>query len=558
MRLGERWTRNAGTAVHLAFLVLARAPARTVATVGFLLVSIGLALFAVSYRATLAAGARDEAAYAVPLDYTVTEGRQLVLPLAAAPLSRYDAIEPGTAAYPILRRTASVAGSGATIISPTVLGVPAAAIAKLHWRSDFSDLSPGTIAKRVGAGGPVSLRGVPIPAGARELGMTVRVKGVPVQFALVAQDGAGNLVTLPLGIRAPGTWKLTAYVPPGLKQLTGLEVSISPLAQHEIAHGVAEGSAAVVPAGSALLGPLTAGSAPVTDWSGWLARNGASLNGRLLNYAFLAGQTVVVRRPQVTDTQPLLALVSPDVAGTTPVGGTIVLNFQSTQLPVKIVGIASRFPASQDEGQGFVVVDESSLATALDADAPGTGTPDELWVSGAKSLAAKLARRPFSALDVASRRGLQQQLVSDPLARGITLTLTAAGLIAVLLAAVGFWLTLVSDSRDERGELFDLEAQGVPPATLRKQLRVRSLVLVAFGVLGGLALGLILARLVVSVISVSAETTDPNPPLRYDPDWTTLLVGLAALVVVLLALIELTARHALRGDTPARASWSLE
>ena len=558
MRLAERWTRNAGTAVHLAFLVLARAPARTVATVGFLLVSIGLALFAVSYRATLADGARDEAAYAVPLDYTLTEGSQLVLPLAAATVSRYDALAPGVGAYPVLRRTASVAGSGSTIISPTVLGVPPAAIAKLHWRSDFSSPSPGEIAGRVGAGGPVALRGVPIPAGSRSLGMTVRVKGVPVQFALVGQDRAGNLVTLQLGNRAPGTWKLTARIPPRLEQLTGLEVSISPLTQHELAHGVAEGSAAVVPAGSALLGSLTTGGKRVTDWSGWLARNGGSLNGKLLDYSFLAGQTVVLRRPQATDGQPLPALVSPNVAGTTPVGGTIELNFQTTQLPARIVGIATRFPASEDEGQGFVVADESRLATALDADAPGTATPDELWVSGPKALAAKLARPPFSTLVVASRRDLQQQLDSAPLARGITLTLTAAGLIAVLLAAVGFWLTLVSDARDERGELFDLEAQGVPPRTLRKQLRVRSLVLVAFGALGGLVLGLVLARLVVSVVSVSAETTDPNPPLRYDPDWTTLLVGLAALVAVVLALIELTARHALRGDTPSRASWSLE
>ena len=95
MRLGERWTRGAATALHLAFLALARAPARTVATVGFLLVSIGLALFAVSYRATLDDGARDEAAFAVPLDFSLTEGSQLVLPLQAASLSRYEAIAPG-------------------------------------------------------------------------------------------------------------------------------------------------------------------------------------------------------------------------------------------------------------------------------------------------------------------------------------------------------------------------------------------------------------------------------------------------------------------------------
>ena len=87
---------------------------------------------------------------------------------------------------------------------------------------------------------------------------------------------------------------------------------------------------------------------------------------------------------------------------------------------------------------------------------------------------------------------------------------------------------------------------------------MRSLVLVAFGAIGGVALGLILSRLVVSVIGVSAETTVPDPPLRYDPGWSTGLAGLAILVVVVLVLIELTARHALRGATPQRASWSLE
>ena len=184
-------------------------------------------------------------------------------------------------------------------------------------------------------------------------------------------------------------------------------------------------------------------------------------------------------------------------------------------MPAQIVGVANRFPDSNDQGQGFVVAEQSHLATALSADAPGTAVPDELWLSvpgsaAAARVAGALTRSPFASLVVASRRDLQHQLDSQPLARGITLTLGAAGLIAVLLAAVGFLLTLVSEARDERGELFDLEAQGVPPGTLRNQLRARSLVLVAFGAIAGLVLGLILSRLVVSVIGVSAETTDPG------------------------------------------------
>ncbi len=573
MRLGERWTRGAATALHLAFLALARAPARTVATVGFLLVSIGLALFAVSYRATLDDGARDEAAFAVPLDFSLSEGTQLVLPLQAASLSRYDALAQGVGAYPVLRRTASVPGPGTTVLSPTVLGLPAAAIAKLHWRSDFSSLTPGQIASRLGTGGAVALRGAPIPAGANELTLRVRVRGVPVLLELVAENTTHGLVRLPLGERGPGTWTLKTPLPPGraLTQVVALTVAVGPLTAHQIAHGEAEGEAAVIPSGSASLGALLAiapagRTSTVTDWKGWLARGGAQLDSAtpaLLTYSFTNGQTMVVRRPQPTDGRPLQVLVSSNIARAAPTGGLITLNFQDAQVPAQIVGVANRFPDSNDQGQGFVVAEQSHLATALSADAPGTAVPDELWLSvpgsgAAAHVASALTRSPFASLDVASRRDLQHQLASQPLARGITLTLGAAGLIAVLLAAVGFLLALVSEARDERGELFDLEAQGVPPGTLRNQLRARSLVLVAFGSIAGLVLGLILSRLVVSVIGVSAETSDPVPPLRYQPALATALPALLVLVLVLAALVELTARHALKGDTPSRASWSLE
>jgi ABC-type antimicrobial peptide transport system permease subunit len=153
---------------------------------------------------------------------------------------------------------------------------------------------------------------------------------------------------------------------------------------------------------------------------------------------------------------------------------------------------------------------------------------------------------------------MRSQLSSEPLAQGITVTLGAAGIVALLLAAVGVWVTLVSDARDERGELFDLEAQGVAPGTLRNQLRLRSLVLLGFGIAGGLVLGLVLSRLVVSVVSVSAETTAPVPPLLTDPAWATAGGALVVLALLVLGLTELTARRALRGQTPPRGAWTLE
>jgi hypothetical protein len=558
MRLGERWTRRAAAALHLAFLALARAPARTVATVGFLIVSIGLALFAAGYRATLEDGARDEAAYAVPLDYTVSEGRGLVLPLDAARLSRYRQVA-GLSAYPVLRRTATVPGLGTAVLAPTVLGVPAAALSKLHWRSDFSGLSPRSIAGLVGAGGPVSLHGVPIPAGTEDVGLDIRVKGVPVQLDLVVADADGALHLVRLGSRGPGSWHLTGRMPAWARQLIGLKTSLEANQAHELAHRQAGGDNTFNPIGTTLLGPLEgANGKTLTDWHGFVTTSNGSLEHGLLTYAFALHQSIVARPPQPTDGHPLPAIVSSNLAKTSPPGSTITLNFQDVEVPAQVVGVAKRFPDSQDLGQGFVVVDESRLATAIGADAPGTSEPDELWLSGPASAAAALARGPFAPLELTSRRQIRSQLLSQPLAQGITITLGAAALVALLLAAVGVWVTLVSDARDERGELFDLEAQGVAPGTLRNQLRLRSVVLLAFGIVGGVVLGLVLSRLVVSVVSVSAETTTPVPPLRVDPAWGEAVAALAILAVFVLGLTELTVRNALRGQTPLRGAWSLE
>jgi hypothetical protein len=571
MRLGERATRSSSATLRLAFVALARAPARTVATVGFLIVSIGLALFASSYRATLQAGSRDEAAYAVPLDFTLTEGPRLILPLAAAPLQRYDALAPETRAYPVLRRTANLPGAGTSLLSPTVLGLPGGALARLHWRSDYSKLSLASILRRLEADGPASLRGLTLPRATSSLRLDIAVHGVPVELDAVVENASGGLVDFPLGERPAGSWRLEAPVPRGARLLVALEVSHQALDAFGTTHREAEGPSAVVPAGSLTLTPLQVTSEGqtrvLTNWRGWLGREGGTLTVAArrpahLSYAFTSGQAIVVRLPQVTDRLPLPVLVSPNIAAAAAANGAIVLNFQDAEIPARIVAVATRFPASDDLGQGFVVADESRLATALSADAPGTATPDELWVSvpGAAEtqVARALRRAPFTSLELASREAIQHQLSAQPLARGITLTLSAAALLTIALAAIGLWVSLLSETRDERGELFDLEAQGLSPARLRAQLRIRTFSLLAFGVAGGVVLGLLLSRTVVSIVSISAETTLPDPPLLVQPAWATAAAGLGVLCLAVAALTEMTLRTALEGDTPTRASWSLE
>ena len=277
MRSSERLSRSGPLPARLALLALARAPSRTVATAAFLLVSLGLALFAAGYRSTLEQGARDEAAYAVPLDFSLTEGSRLVLPLDAAPTTAYTRLAPGTHVYPVLRRTATVPGSGASVLSPTVLGLPVAALARLHWRSDFSASSPSELARRLGADGPAELRGLPLPSGAATVSLPVRIRGVAVRLDLAAVNAENGVVLVPLGQKGPGSWELTARLPAGLRRIVGLEVSLTNAAAFVLQHREAEGVVASAPSGTTLLGPLSAGSRVLTDWHGWVARGGAAL-----------------------------------------------------------------------------------------------------------------------------------------------------------------------------------------------------------------------------------------------------------------------------------------
>jgi hypothetical protein len=274
------------------------------------------------------------------------------------------------------------------------------------------------------------------------------------------------------------------------------------------------------------------------------------------------GARLIFRPAQPTDGHLMPVVVSPDIAGAVGgLGKQTVLDFQDVRVPARIVGVASRLPTVPSASGPFVLADGGWLSTAVDADAPGEGTPNEIWISAPHDRAAvatALRRPPFGSLVVASRAETERRLAGDPLAHAIVLALGTAGIVALVLAVLGFWVGVVSELRDERSDFFDLEAQGVPPEGLRAQLRTRGVILVGLGLAGGLGLGVLLSQLVVSLVRVSATTSVPEPPLRFDPAWLVSGLAILVLAVVALALAEGTSLAAFRSARPERASWSLE
>jgi hypothetical protein len=155
LRGAERVTRGRALAVRLAVVSLARNPGYAVAAVSFLVVSFGLALFAESYRSTLAAGERDAAAFAVPRDYVVREDlRRLIPVLDSAPLTAF-----GDASR-IVRLTGGVGRlEGESGI--TLLGLPHGDLARLHWRDDYSAHSAAELGSEIAA--PAGGDGIELP-----------------------------------------------------------------------------------------------------------------------------------------------------------------------------------------------------------------------------------------------------------------------------------------------------------------------------------------------------------------------------------------------------------
>jgi hypothetical protein len=261
----------------------------------------------------------------------------------------------------------------------------------------------------------------------------------------------------------------------------------------------------------------------------------------------------VYRPLQPTDGKPIPVLATPGVAAEAGPHGIIPLQIEGEQVPARVVAVVKRFPSIVGDA---VVADRVAAGTLLNAHSPGLGTIDELWLdvprSRDASTAQLLARRPFTQLSVQSHAAVLAQLEADPLARGALYTLAGTAAVALLLALIGLVLSVVGDVRDERGELFDLEAQGAAPATIRAHLRLRALLVAAFGVAGGLALGAVLSALVISLVSATASAAEPEPPLRLALDVPVL--ALAAVVYVALAVVLVGVATMLRGGAPSRAA----
>jgi hypothetical protein len=528
LRVVERLARGRSLGLRLASLSLARNPGYAVVATAFLVVSFGLALFAESYRATLVRGERDQAAHRVPLDYVVREDLRRLIPVQdAASFERFRAL-PDVEVEPVLRLTGGVGRlEGESGI--TLLGVPPSVLLELNgWRDSEFPGSQKALALQIDA--------TPARHGPR-LGSSLRARVVGDRVRLFAEiEGTtGRFLRVRLGDTLPSEARGG--------RLAGIAIEADTRLQERGADAgrAATGSVTIE------LPDLPRG---LTDWVGV---GGARIDGSTVHYTLTnaVGTRIRPRQP----TAPLPVLATPRLAAAADADGLLPLQIAGERIAVRVVGTVRRFPGV--DGQA-VVGDGAAVAAAVNLERPGGARENEVWLrlrdaARADDVDRALAAKPFNVLAIESRRALEADARRDPIAHGTLLALAVAALVALGLALAGILLTVLGDLRDERGELFDLEAQGAAPSLLRRIVRLRALTVAAAGLAAGALTGVALAAVVTDLVGLTARATAAEPPLVLEVDLRVVLGAALVYILAAAALVLLSTRRAFSEPAPGRA-----
>ena len=489
LRALEWISRRTRPGLRIALLSLARAPGEVALAVVFFVLSIGIAVFAFAYRATLVQGEHDQALYSTPAPYVLSEDlTQLRTIQQAAPSL------PGTR---VLRDDGTVAGGK----DFTLLALPARGIPQVDgWRGDFSSTPRAQLAALLQPHTSMRLNGAPVPKTFR-----FTIRGDRVGVALVVQNPAGDFTLVNLGQHGSGVYERPTHLAAG--KLIAVKLSFPTIAAYVASHKEAE-TAQVV--SDASVGTLTIRQH-------WLGSGGIRVDAPgVYHYVVNRAADSIIRPRQPADGELVPVVTSPALG---KIGATVGLRVSDDVIPATIVAHARYFPSIDGD---FVVADLPTWLAAANGAEPGVATPSEIWTD---------RKPPVLPLQVASQSAQKRLLEDDPIARGAIALLLVVAVVALLLAVAGLLLTVLGDRSGERASLRDLEVQGATPAEQRRHLRLRAAVVGALGVGGGIAAGAVVGTLVVAVVTVTAGAQQALPPLALAFDWPLVTVALGALVV---------------------------
>jgi hypothetical protein len=497
---------------------VSREPARPAATLTLLAFSLGAIVFAAGWSASLRQGIDDAAAYRSGLDLRVSElGTGLSISGSVVPVERYASLGDGLDLVPVYRDSATNQPGGRA----EIIGLPAAALPTLPgWRADFSSTPVAELARSLEVPAPAegwAIQGHRLDPSAPQLRLRFEYAGRPLRLHAVVATDDGDMTTVPLGDVD--------------ESMTSISAPLAASARGGVLTALIFSSPGLV-AGSGHQDELRRATVTFRGLDGLVAEVPRELE-------IFTTSTEIIRAPQVTDGLRLPAVVSPDLAALAAADGSMDLVVTGeASIPLRVVGVANHMPTVVDPTPRFVVVPLEPYLVALAAAVPGAGRPTEMWIglpdpAAGTTIRQALADDPFRFAEVIARSDLVAERATDPLSRAILWTLVIAALAGLALSIGGLILGTVTDLRDERGELADLEAQGVTPTALRTLAVARTALLAVGGCAAGLVVGLVLTHVVTGALAVTAEGVAPIPPLVV----VIPIIPILAIVATVLALV---------------------
>lgn len=240
----------------------------------------------------------------------------------------------------------------------------------------------------------------------------------------------------------------------------------------------------------------------------------------------------------------LPVLVTSDLAEAVGDAEAFVLELGAAAVELRVVGVLDAVP-SVDSGVAGVVVDLDSLESTVYEQSLDLLDTGEWWASTAADPAtvveAASADDRFAEATVSS-----PDPAADPVGDGVSGALGIGALAAAAFAVLGFALASVVSARGRRGEVLVLEAVGVGRRQATRLLVIEQATLVVLGVGVGLLVGVLTARFVVPLVTLSSTAEVPVPDVLVEPSWLEVgvfVAGVAAATAAVVGAVVATQRR---------------
>jgi predicted lysophospholipase L1 biosynthesis ABC-type transport system permease subunit len=286
--------------------------------------------------------------------------------------------------------------------------------------------------------------------------------------------------------------------------------------------------------------------------------NAAHSGNGAAQYGFRTGTSVSVRGMYIGSPNiPLPAIASRTFVERTGVqpGNEIEMVIGSLLIPLSIQGIVELFPTMQDEGDGFLILNQEHLLHYAGLiNQPSAARPNEAWLTLTQdpTVRAEALRTFRETYGIAPANTINVETVlqgtaTDPIIRaGGSGVLLIAILASFSILALGFALTLYLGGQARSVEVSVMRAVGLSPRQLFVMISLEYLVIAVIGLAIGTVAGLRISDTMLSFLNVT-ESGDPVvPPFSLATRWDTVAIAFVATGIAFVAGIGALAAYFLR------------